>query len=673
MKRYILAVVTALLVLSPWHEAVRAGALLYTVQNLGSFSGAVPTITGINASGQVAGNVPANGSQAVRYTDGFGWQGLPGLDRSFSVATGINASGDVVGYHITSAGQFRAFRYRDAFGYEDIPPLPGGTMTLGFAINDLGDVVGYSDSTQGVVPFRAAIGLLPVALPSLNGGMAYACGINTSGQVAGISNTAAGAQHGFRDDDGATLAIDIASPDGAANTVATCAIDEAGRVGGQADRTGGVTHAVRYTDAGGTIDLDTFGSSSSNVESIAGGLSVGWYMASNGSLHAFAHRDADGSFDLNTRIDAPGWVLAQAKAVNANGVIAGEGTLNGAAAVFRLTPQAPNDTTPPVISIVTATPSSIFPPAGQLVPVTIAVSATDDSGTAPVCTLSSITGPGSSPTDFNITGALSGTVLAVGGRTYTFTATCVDAGNNSASSSASVFVVPDTTAPVIRAVSATPSNLWPPDNRLVPVTVSVQATDDVDTSPTCALSSITGFTGTSDDAAITGPFAATLRAVGGRTYSLNVRCFDAAGNASTASASVVVPPDVTAPDIQSLSAAPGSIWPANNKWVSVAVSVSARDNVDASPACALTGITGGPSSDAVLTGQFTGNVRAVRNADGSVRTYLFHVTCNDAAGNASEAEVSVSVSKDTPSKVYLHGRRSWGYANLPGKYGRYRR
>lgn len=670
MKRYTLAVVAALVALTPWHDAIRADAPLYTVQNLGSFLGEVPTIAGINTAGQVAGNVSANGSQAVRYTDGAGWQALPGLDQSFSVATGINASGDVVGWRITSLGQFRAFRYRDIDGLKDIDPLPGGSMTFGFGINDAGDVVGFSNSATGAGPFRAAVGLLAEALPTLSGGQA--CGINASGQVAGFANTSSGAQHGIRIDSGATTAVDLASPAGPSLNVTTCAIDSDGRVAGQAGVTADVMHAVRFVGASG-VDLDTFGSSSSNVESIAGGLSVGWYTASNGTLRAFAHRDADGSFDLNTRIDAPGWVLAQAKAVDANGVIAGEGTLNGAPAAFRLVPLAATDTTAPVISSVTATPSSIFPPNGQLVPVTIAVSATDNSGTAPVCTLTSITGPGTSPIDFNVTGALSGSVRAVGGRTYTFTATCVDAANNSASSSTTVFVVPDTTAPVIASVAATPANLWPPDNRLVPVTVSVRATDNVDASPTCALTSITGFTSTTDDAVITGPFAATLRAVGGRTYSLNVRCSDAAGNASTASASVVVPPDVTAPAITSLSAAPGSIWPANNKWVAVSISVSARDDVDASPACALTDVTGGPASDAIVTGPFGASVRAVKNADGSVRTYLFNVTCRDAAGNASGASVSVSVSKDAPSKVYLHGHRSWGYSNLPRKYGRDRR
>ena len=656
MRRYTVAAVAALLVL-PWLQAVRADAPLYTVENLGTYNGLLPTITGINASGQVVGNVSMSfGSMAVRYSNGEGWKPLSGLDATFSSATGINANGDVVGYYFAASG-LRAFRYRNG-AVEDIAPLPGGSSTIGFAINDASEVTGYSDTVSGeVVPF-VATGTTPTALPTLNGGFAYGCGINVNGQVAGISVTSAGAQHGIRVDPGATAAIDIASPDGNGQTVMACAIDAAGHVAGQMGRSSGATHAFRYTQGAGVIDLDTFNSSMSNIESIAAGVSAGWFTLADGvSTHAFAHRDADGSFDLNTRIDAgSGWVLAAAKAINDSGVIAGEGRLNGQSAVFRLTPQEAKDTTAPVISSVTASPSSIFPPNGQTIPVTISVSATDDSGDAPTCSVASITGPGSPPTDFNVTGALTGTVLAVGGRSYTFNVKCTDAANNSATGSAAVFVVPDTTAPVISSVTATPNNLWPPNNRLVPVTVTVAATDDVDASPVCALNGISGIVAP-DDATITGPLAVTLRAAGGRSYGLTVRCADAAGNASTRSTTVVVPADVTAPVVTALSATPAAIWPANGKMVPVSISVSATDDVDADPVCTMTGVTGGPAADIAVTGAFTANVRATRNGDGSVRIYTFNVSCRDQAGNTSLAAAAVSVSKDGQPKVYHYNRR----------------
>ena len=673
MRRYTVAAVAALLVL-PWLQAVRADAPLYTVENLGTYNGLVPTITGINASGQVVGNVSMSfGSMAVRYSNGEGWKPLPGLDTTFSSASGINANGDVVGYHFAGGG-LSAFRYRNG-AVEDIAPLPGGSNTIGFAINDASEVTGYADTVSGeVVPFVAS-GTTPTALPTLNGGFAYGCGINVSGQVAGISVTSTGAQHGVRVDPGATAAIDIASPDGNGQTVTACAIDAAGHVGGQMGRSSGATHAFRYTQGAGVVDLDTFSSRMSNIESIAAGVSAGWFTLADGvSTHAFAHRDADGSFDLNTRIDAgSGWVLATAKAINESGVIAGEGQLNGQAAVFRLTPQDAKDNTAPVINSVTASPSSIFPPNGQTIPVTISVNATDDSGQAPTCSITGITGPGSSPTDFNVTGPLTGTVLAVGGRTYTFNVKCADAADNSATGSAAVFVVPDTTAPVISSVTATPNNLWPPDNRLVPVTVAVSAADDVDPSPACALNGVSGVVAP-DDATITGPLAVTLRAAGGRQYSLSVRCVDASGNASTRSTTVVVPADVTGPVVTALSATPASIWPANGKMVPVSVNVSATDDVDAAPVCTMTGVSGGPATDIAVTGAFTANVRAARNGDGTVRTYTFNVSCHDQAGNTSLAAVTVSVSKDGASKLYHYDRRLHRFLEgLAHHYGQLRR
>src|SRR5262249_6937477 len=124
MKRHTLAAAAvALLVLVPWHETVRAEPPQYTVTNLGTFGvdNQVPTVVGVNATGQVAGNVGTNGSMAVRYTGAF-WQSLPGLDATFSQAFGINAAGDIVGYHDTVSGS-RAFRYSDANGTQDIEPL----------------------------------------------------------------------------------------------------------------------------------------------------------------------------------------------------------------------------------------------------------------------------------------------------------------------------------------------------------------------------------------------------------------------------------------------------------------------------------------------------------------------------------------------------------------------
>src|SRR5260370_32799448 len=102
--------------------------------------------------------------------------------------------------------------------------------------------------------------------------------------------------------------------------------------------------------------------------------------------------------DLNGLIPAgSGWVLSGATAVNSKGQIAGQGLAAGVSRAFRLSPSAVLDTTPPVITSLTATPSRIWPPNDALVPVSVAVVATVDSGQAPEGARSALTGRGSVP------------------------------------------------------------------------------------------------------------------------------------------------------------------------------------------------------------------------------------------------------------------------------------
>lgn len=738
-RRVFAAWLTILLLVVPAGSSLRADATHYTVEDLGTIDGLVPTVTGMNASGQVSGYISRpDGLRAVRFTDGIGWTYLPGLQSVYSVATAINASGDLTGYYFEAAG-LRAYRYVDGAGVTTIAALPGGTFGVGFAISANGDVVGYGNSSAGTRAWRASPGLPPAVPSTLGSTFSMACGVNEGGQIVGSFATPAGYQHAFRlePDDSLT---DIGTLEGPSGTSTACAIDGNGRVGGRSS-SGDNTHAFR-SDGGTLTDINALGSTFSSVDAVSAGVSVGLFISpADGTSRAFINTDTDGSSDLNDRIPSDsGWVLSEATAVNNKGQIAGQGLVGGTPRAFRLTPAAsvdgtaptitslsatpssitppnkamvavtvsatatddrdpnpvcavsaidghgapatdfsisgplagtvratggvtytftvtcrdaagntasgavnvvvPPDTTPPVFTSLTATPSTIWPPKNQTVVVTTSATATDDSGEMPTCKLGNITGPGTAPTDFDVTGANTGTVKAVGGRTYTFNEICVDGSGNAAWSSVPVTVPPDTTAPVIASVGATPSTVWPPNGALVQVTVSVSATDDVDDVPVCALASITSTGATTDDYAITGAFSAMVRAVGGRTYALHVTCSDAAGNHSSASVNVVVPPDTTAPTITALSASPSVIWPPNGKMVKVTLSVSATDDVDAVPQCALTSVSGAPA-DAVVTGPFTASVRANKGA-----VYTLRVACGDRAGNKSEGAVSVTVSKD---------------------------
>lgn len=109
----------------------------------------------------------------------------------------------------------------------------------------------------------------------------------------------------------------------------------------------------------------------------------------------------------------------------------------------------------------------------------------------------------------------------------------------------------DTEAPHIHGISATPGALVPSNNKMVPVTLTVNATDNAGAT-TCQIVSVTS-DATVDrnakrgvDYEITGDLALNLRAERNargrtRTYTVTVECSDASGNTVTESVTISVP------------------------------------------------------------------------------------------------------------------------------------
>jgi len=108
---------------------------------------------------------------------------------------------------------------------------------------------------------------------------------------------------------------------------------------------------------------------------------------------------------------------------------------------------------------------------------------------------------------------------------------------------------PSCTPPAISSVAATPSVLWPPNHKMVGVSVLVDATAACGP-PVCAITSIASNEpgGGAGDIEITGALTALLRSERsggsmGRTYTITVECRDAAGNEATGTTAVQVPHD----------------------------------------------------------------------------------------------------------------------------------
>jgi hypothetical protein len=138
-----------------------------------------------------------------------------------------------------------------------------------------------------------------------------------------------------------------------------------------------------------------------------------------------------------------------------------------------------------------------------------------------------------------------------------------DTSNNTSSCTSNV-TVNDATPPVISSVVANPSTLWPPNHKLVRVSITATATDICDTSPKCKIVSVTsnepvlgpGSGHTDPDWIISDPgpkvSPATLgvmlrpeRAGGGsgRVYTINVSCSDGSDNTTLGNTEVNVPHD----------------------------------------------------------------------------------------------------------------------------------
>jgi hypothetical protein len=128
------------------------------------------------------------------------------------------------------------------------------------------------------------------------------------------------------------------------------------------------------------------------------------------------------------------------------------------------------------------------------------------------------------------------------------TLTAQDPGGLSSQCQTTVTVL-DQTPPAVGATSASPNALWPPNHKMVPVTILTSATDNCG-SASCQIVSVSSNEPLDADGdwTITGNLTLNLRAErlgtgAGRVYTVTVLCTDASGNGSTKTVKVTVPHD----------------------------------------------------------------------------------------------------------------------------------
>jgi hypothetical protein len=137
---------------------------------------------------------------------------------------------------------------------------------------------------------------------------------------------------------------------------------------------------------------------------------------------------------------------------------------------------------------------------------------------------------------------LQGTTLAAG--QYTVVVTVTDASGNSATANVAL-TISDGAAPAISSVTASPNVITPPNGSMVPVTVTVVASDNCGTPVSQIISIVASEPVPASDIQITGALTANLRASknstgDSRIYTITVRSQDASGNSTTGTVTVTV-------------------------------------------------------------------------------------------------------------------------------------
>jgi hypothetical protein len=139
----------------------------------------------------------------------------------------------------------------------------------------------------------------------------------------------------------------------------------------------------------------------------------------------------------------------------------------------------------------------------------------------------------------------SGTLFPLGANMVNCSAT--DAHANTAGDQFLVTVI-DADPPVFVSLTASPDTIWPPNNKMVAVTLTAVVEDNVDPLPAVQIVDVTANETITGDFTITGALTLNLRAErdgngSGRVYTVWVEAVDAAGNRSVSTVDVTVPHD----------------------------------------------------------------------------------------------------------------------------------
>ncbi len=494
------------------------------LQPLGDLGGGDSQAVAINQAGSVAGD----SSYAPYEFHGFLYRtnkmtDLGTLGGAYSSVYALNNLDMVVGQSADTNGNDHAFLYSNE-EMRDLGAM-GLVSSCALAINDLGEVIGTASTanyteTRG---FVYAKGLM-TDLGTFGGPDTEPYAINNAGQVVGYGITADWHQHAFLWQNGSLMDLNtLLPPDSGWELNDARFINESGQIVGTGEINGAyawylfnpawVNHAPiaeagpnQTVECTASVILDGSGSSDPDGDTLV------YEWSENGVVFG-TEITLNQTFDLGTHY-----------------IVLKVADPSGASS---------EDTV--IVQVVDTTPPIVTPPANASVP----ADASCDAAVPDFITGLVATDACRPAGVLNVTQTpASGTLLGVGPHPVTIVVT--DPSGNTTTCNV-LFTVLDAMAPVISAVSATPNQLTPPNHQLVPITISVVASDGCDASPASSIQSVTCNEQTSpDEIEITGPLSVNLAASrdpsgNGRIYRVYVQCVDASGNASASFVDVLVP------------------------------------------------------------------------------------------------------------------------------------